>query len=550
MDWVRLAEKAALQTKDAFAAVDEATGVTVDAATWAQLGALAETGTRRGTLGMAQLLAMLARVQRAPEGIHYECVDAHPWVVQCLLVRTGGFVALDVVRTFEKRSPVAAWPDLTPWKRKLADNRERCEAWAKAPKRCRLPARALAAQATTGANDTGLLAAVIAHPDDDTPRLVYADWLEEQGSGQAELIRKQLRLAQTKDWKAHQALEQEIATILDAGWKDYAGATAKYADAKCFVRGFVDAVTMTIPAFEKHGAEVFAAQPVRRLRLKQRKWSPRELERLAAAPAMQQVRSLQIQQVDPRSDPLPLAALANGPGFAKLEELSFFSCGHSPADWQAFFERLNAPRLKVLNTHYNRTSAGLYLGLARNPGLAAFEAIDEYAYTHLDPETKAEGLMHDAVAELAATKRAFKSWKSGNFAHITDAIAGHLYGPNSVCTMEALSLDNVPNLTDAFALKIAASPKAKALKSFSTHNSRVHVKGVQALVQAATQLTELRLVCFDEGVFTQEDWDAVGQALAAVPASHPLKTIELRGSGGPGPAVSEKLKLRYGRWDR
>jgi uncharacterized protein (TIGR02996 family) len=40
-----------------------------------------------------------------------------------------------------------------------------------------------------------LLAAVLARPDDDTPRLVYADWLEEQGDGtRAEFIRLQVEL--------------------------------------------------------------------------------------------------------------------------------------------------------------------------------------------------------------------------------------------------------------------------------------------------------------------------------------------------------------------
>ena len=48
--------------------------------------------------------------------------------------------------------------------------------------------------------DTGraLLAAVLAAPDDDTPRLVYADWLTEQGDGErAEFVRVQCELART-----------------------------------------------------------------------------------------------------------------------------------------------------------------------------------------------------------------------------------------------------------------------------------------------------------------------------------------------------------------
>ena len=41
----------------------------------------------------------------------------------------------------------------------------------------------------------GLLAAIIAEPDDDVPRLIYADWLDEQGDAtRAEFIRVQVEL--------------------------------------------------------------------------------------------------------------------------------------------------------------------------------------------------------------------------------------------------------------------------------------------------------------------------------------------------------------------
>lgn len=41
-----------------------------------------------------------------------------------------------------------------------------------------------------------LLDTILAYPDDDTPRLVYADWLEENGASErAEMIRRQVRYA-------------------------------------------------------------------------------------------------------------------------------------------------------------------------------------------------------------------------------------------------------------------------------------------------------------------------------------------------------------------
>lgn len=52
-----------------------------------------------------------------------------------------------------------------------------------------------------------LLAAIIASPDDDTPRLVYADWLEENNqSKRAEFIRVQVELAALPQAPAHDVL--------------------------------------------------------------------------------------------------------------------------------------------------------------------------------------------------------------------------------------------------------------------------------------------------------------------------------------------------------
>lgn len=48
--------------------------------------------------------------------------------------------------------------------------------------------------------ERGLLDAIIAEPDDDTPRLIYADWLDENGRGErAEFIRAQCLLASLRD---------------------------------------------------------------------------------------------------------------------------------------------------------------------------------------------------------------------------------------------------------------------------------------------------------------------------------------------------------------
>jgi uncharacterized protein (TIGR02996 family) len=66
---------------------------------------------------------------------------------------------------------------------------------------------------------TALLKAVLAAPDDDLPRLVYADWLEENGRGEhAEFVRAQVELAASEPTHAK---EQHDLSESPSHWCDY-----------------------------------------------------------------------------------------------------------------------------------------------------------------------------------------------------------------------------------------------------------------------------------------------------------------------------------------
>src|SRR5437660_4410728 len=70
----------------------------------------------------------------------------------------------------------------------------------------------------------GLLQAVLEAPDDDAPRLIYADWLEEHGDAdRAEFIRVQIERASLPHWEArHLRLalrERELLARHKGRWK-------------------------------------------------------------------------------------------------------------------------------------------------------------------------------------------------------------------------------------------------------------------------------------------------------------------------------------------
>ncbi|HEY1190359.1 MAG TPA: TIGR02996 domain-containing protein [Gemmata sp.] len=102
-----------------------------------------------------------------------------------------------------------------------------------------------------------LLAAITADPDEDTPRLVYADWLSEHGEDDhAELIRSQCRLEhvsrRTAEGKRLAAREKELCTKL-FGHLDTLG----FSEVN-FRRGFVAQVTSGALDFHAHAAALTA----------------------------------------------------------------------------------------------------------------------------------------------------------------------------------------------------------------------------------------------------------------------------------------------------
>jgi uncharacterized protein (TIGR02996 family) len=120
-----------------------------------------------------------------------------------------------------------------------------------------------------------LLAAILADPADDTPRLVFADFLAETGdpadAARAAFIRAEVEAERLPfDAPGRAPLDrlagQLYRTFADAwnrelpGWLA-AGGVVRYR------RGFVEDVELSIARFVSHGAGLFAVAPVTTLRL-------------------------------------------------------------------------------------------------------------------------------------------------------------------------------------------------------------------------------------------------------------------------------------------
>lgn len=129
-----------------------------------------------------------------------------------------------------------------------------------------------------------LLKAILTAPDEDTPRLIYADWLDENGQPErAELIRVQIELSRRLGENSREeivesdrdlvrlcAREKTLLTLHREEWLASlreSGALESHITHGQFRRGFVEIVWMPAGYFLKRADLLFRTCPVRELRI-------------------------------------------------------------------------------------------------------------------------------------------------------------------------------------------------------------------------------------------------------------------------------------------
>jgi uncharacterized protein (TIGR02996 family) len=229
-----------------------------------------------------------------------------------------------------------------------------------------------------------LLAAVLADPGDDAPRLVYADWLDEHGQpDRAEFIRVQCELIGTPVWdprrpglerrEADLLAEHQIewaAPLLDAGAQGWA-----------FRRGFLDRVVLSIADFLQHGSALIERTTVRHLS----PTSADDWRSLLAHPAARHLRGVLFANLSDGDD--LAAALADTPELAGWRSLTLAGVGLTDAGLARLAAAPHLGNLEHLDVGSNDLTAA---------GLRA-----------LPEATFAESLRHLAIAMITAPPAAF-----------------------------------------------------------------------------------------------------------------------------------------------
>ncbi|MFO0879180.1 MAG: TIGR02996 domain-containing protein [Gemmataceae bacterium] len=132
------------------------------------------------------------------------------------------------------------------------------------------------------------LADIVEHPDEDAPRLVFADWLEDHDEAEfAEFIRVQCALAREKPNHPRRAAWLARETELHGHAVAWLGRTFERCDRIFFRRGFVESIHIRTEFLLEHCATLFDRHPIRMLRLL---WlGAEQLSALASLPQLQRL---------------------------------------------------------------------------------------------------------------------------------------------------------------------------------------------------------------------------------------------------------------------
>lgn len=119
-------------------------------------------------------------------------------------------------------------------------------------------------------DEDALLGAIAAHPEEDTPRLVFADWLDEHGRhARAEFIRVQVAIAQKEHFpravlNRYVDLYRRNQELIDGHRAELLGPLAKLpADAEVqFHRGFAERIELDVSNFLTHSRALVTMRPL------------------------------------------------------------------------------------------------------------------------------------------------------------------------------------------------------------------------------------------------------------------------------------------------
>lgn len=184
---------------------------------------------------------------------------------------------------------------------------------------------------------------IVAAPEDDVPRLIYADWLEERGDPLGALIRIQCELARLEaESPRYVELRLEEWNLLHEYGDEWNGTLPKWVSSFERRRGFVERIALPYGKFHERADLLFEEYPIRDLTLEGR---PERLTRILEEPLMLRVESLSLAFLDDEG----LRSVVESPYLENLSSLRFVDGRFTRSGMRAIAWYAEWPRLKRLS---------------------------------------------------------------------------------------------------------------------------------------------------------------------------------------------------------
>lgn len=392
---------------------------------------------------------------------------------------------------------------------------------------------------------SNLLRAVAAAPDDDAPRLVYADWLEQQGDPRGEFIAVQCALAALAGLSGapldrRAALEARERALIGANRRRWLAELDLTASEGAFRRGFVEDVTLWYSRLlEVHEALVPVPAPIRGLHLHARPEDAADrIPRLLALPLVDGLTRLSFTGV--RLNNTAMTALAGAAELRGLRSLGLKGHVSTPEALRILCSSTHLGGLTSLDLSFGGLGVDEAKQLASSPhglgnlthlNLAGVQLKTEGALALLSA-TRLPLLRHlDLSANAIEGPAALVSFgalvplESLNLAG-NDIRAAELQGvaPGSEpATLRELNL-SYNDLGDGGARALAALPQLARLTKLQLFGCTIGDAGVAALVSSTT-LSGLTALSLGQNRVGLEG----AKALAASPHLDGMRELNLRG---------------------
>jgi uncharacterized protein (TIGR02996 family) len=268
----------------------------------------------------------------------------------------------------------------------------------------------------SGDTARGFLEDIVAHPDEDAPRLIFADWLDENGDAdRAEFIRVQVERARLPEWDARQVrLRLREQELIKKHWREWKKELPRIRGVtwEGFRRGFVaSAKFFSFAVLRAKASACWAATPVEAVTIR---W-PRRNEGVESIAPIAGLRELSINAtaVDRRE----VGLLAEAPLLSTLRALNIRDCGLGVEGFRSLVASPRLGNLTALRMPSNSIGNGGISALFEATSLTSLEELDLSESEHYgrygeDPVIEASGM--EALAAWPGMTRLRSLSLSGN----------------------------------------------------------------------------------------------------------------------------------------